>query len=58
MLTELYIEALLVDAKGADAVWDAWDQGKLSDFVAAWAWWSVRFTPGSGHWPDRIVKGR
>ena len=38
MLTCLYIEALLVDEKAADAVWEAWDKGELDDFVAAVAW--------------------
>jgi hypothetical protein len=27
MLTEIYIEALLVDEDLADQVWDAWDEG-------------------------------
>ncbi len=28
MLTEIYIEALLVDEEAADHVWEAWDKGK------------------------------
>ncbi len=32
MLTEIYIEALLVDEELADQVWDAWDKGEISDF--------------------------
>ena len=28
MLTELYIEALLVDEELADLVWEAWDAGR------------------------------
>jgi len=27
MLTEIYIEALLVDEELADQVWEAWDKG-------------------------------
>ena len=27
MLTEIYIEALLVDEELADQVWEAWDEG-------------------------------
>lgn len=27
MLTEMYIEALLVDEELADQVWEAWDKG-------------------------------
>ncbi len=41
MLTRLYIEALLADEKAADAVWEAWDSGEISDFVAAWVWWAI-----------------
>ena len=36
MLTEIYIEALLVDEELADQVWELWDSGLLSDSVAAW----------------------
>ena len=38
MLTEVYIEALLVDPDLADQVWDAWDGGRISDNLAAIAW--------------------
>ena len=38
MLTEIYIEALLVDEELADQVWGAWDRGEIGDSVAAWAW--------------------
>jgi len=41
MLTQLYIEALLVDEEAADAVWEAWDKGEIGDVVAAWAWWRI-----------------
>ncbi len=41
MLTEIYIEALLVDEGLADQVWEAWDAGEISDAVAAWAWLKV-----------------
>ena len=34
MLTEIYIEALLVDVELADQVWEAWDTGEISDFWA------------------------
>ena len=34
MLTELYIEALLVDEDLADQVWEIWDCGQVSDDVA------------------------
>ena len=38
MLTEIYIEALLVDEELADLVWEAWDSGLLSAVVAYLAW--------------------
>ena len=40
MLTEIYIEALLVDEEAADKVWEAWDDGKIGDLSASymWAW--------------------
>ena len=52
MLTEAYIEALLVDEELADQVWQAWDIGEIDDQVAFIAWWLVadgRFTLKSGH---------
>ncbi len=30
MLTEIYIEALLVDEVLADQVWEAWDVGEIN----------------------------
>ena len=41
MLTEIYIEALLVDEELADQVWEVWYSGEIDDMVAAWAWWSI-----------------
>jgi len=41
MLTEIYIEALLVDEDLADQVWEAWDAGKADDQVAWLAWWLI-----------------
>ncbi len=38
MLTEIYIEALLVDEELADQVWEAWNAGEIDDAVALWAW--------------------
>jgi len=38
MLTEIYIEALLVDEKLADQVWKAWDVGEIDDQIAWIAW--------------------
>ena len=38
MLTEIYIEALLVDEELADQVWEAWDKGEIDDQVVWLAW--------------------
>ena len=38
MLTEIYIEALLVDEDLADQVWELWIVGVIPDDLAAWAW--------------------
>ena len=34
MLTNIYIEALLVNEYLADQVWEAWDMGEIDDQVA------------------------
>ncbi len=39
MLTEIYIEALLVDEELADQVWEAWDVGEIDETTAVLAWW-------------------
>ncbi len=31
MLTEAYIEALLVNEEAADQAWEAWDKGEIDD---------------------------
>ncbi len=38
MLTEIYIEALLVDGELADQVWEAWDKREIDDAIACAAW--------------------
>ena len=38
MLTEIYIEALLVDAELADQVWQLWRDGQADDQTACIAW--------------------
>ena len=38
MLTETYIEALLVDEDLADEVWEAWDAGEISDKTTCIGW--------------------
>ena len=41
MLTEIYIEALLVDEEMTDQVWEAWDAQTLNDEAAGIAWMLV-----------------
>ena len=38
MLTQIYMEALLVDEVLADQVWETWDKGEIDDALAAIAW--------------------
>lgn len=38
MLTEIYIEALLVDEDLVDQVWEAWDNGEIDDLTAYETW--------------------
>lgn len=42
MLTEFYIEALLVDEDLADQVWYMWNAGVIDDELAAIAWFLLR----------------
>ncbi len=61
MLTEIYIEALLVDEELADQVWEAWDKGEIGDLNAWLGWWLIaggRFTPNSGRRSGRVLRGR
>lgn len=46
MLTELHIEALLVDKEAADMAWEAWNAGLIPDDLAAWAWCILAATGG------------
>ena len=41
MLTEIYIEALLVDEELADEVWEACEAGEFDDQMAWLAWWLI-----------------
>jgi len=41
MLTELYIEASLVDEELADQVWETWNVSKIDDLLAFIAWFSI-----------------
>ena len=46
MLTEIYIEALLVDEELADQVWEAWDVGGIDDLCALVLWAILSNDPG------------
>ena len=46
MLTETYIEALLVNEELADQVWEAWDAGVIDDQAAYIAWILIAYVPG------------
>ncbi len=41
MLSEIYVEDLLVDEELADQVWEAWDTGEIDDWLTVIAWWSI-----------------
>ena len=41
MLTEIYVQALLVDEELADQVWKAWAKGEIDDQVVCLAWWTI-----------------
>ncbi len=47
MLTEIYIEALLVDEELADQVWEAWGAGEIDDFAVYFLWLLVSFSSPS-----------
>ena len=38
MLTEVYIEALLVNQELADQVWELWNAGEIDDLAVCVAW--------------------
>ena len=38
MLSEIYIEALLVSEELADQVWEAWDKGEIDGQTVCIAW--------------------
>ncbi len=56
MLTEIYIEALLVDEELADQVWEAWDKGEIDDRTAWLAWWLITLTVRTFRRSRRIKK--
>ena len=47
MLSEVYIEALLVDEDLADRVWVLWNAGVITDDLAVTAWAILAIRVGS-----------
>jgi hypothetical protein len=41
MLNRLYQQAYILDPIAADAIWEEWWSGDLTDFAVGWAWWNV-----------------
>ncbi len=66
MLSEIYIEALLVDEELADQVWKNWDAGETDDLTALRLWWIVATQSGlhrnyeyhHQYWPVPRLCGR
>ena len=44
MLTDIYIETLLVDEELADQGWKAWDDGQIDEVTAILAWSAVAYS--------------
>ena len=58
MLTEIYIEALLIGEEMADQVWEAWDKGGIDDAIACTAWMIIA-RKNAGRRPERTMnRGR
>ncbi len=55
MLTEIYIEALLVDKELADQVWDA---GEIDDFIALRVWWWIVVSGTHKFWCWRTIENQ
>ncbi len=45
MLSQPYIDALLVDEEAADQVWEAWDKGEIDNGTAHLAWGIIANNP-------------
>ncbi len=44
MLTEIYVEALLVDEELADQVWEEWEAGEIDEPTAFLMWVLVAYS--------------
>ena len=55
MLTENYIEALLVDEELAGQVWKVWDFGEMDDLITLRAWWWMVVSSTHKFWWWRTI---
>ena len=53
MLTEIYIEALLVDEELADQVWEAWYAGEIDEQLTGIAWMLIVCSVDDQHLYDQ-----
>ena len=58
MLTEIYIEALLVDAELADQVWEAWNKREIDDLIALRVWWWMVVSGTHKFWCWRTIENQ
>ena len=61
MLTEIYVEALLIDEALADQIWESWDKGAIDDQVGYFRWCLIagnRLTSESRYWGGKVLRGR
>ncbi len=58
MLTEIYIEALLVDEELADQVQAALVAGEIDDFIALRAWWWMVVSGTHKFWCWRTIENQ
>ncbi len=56
MLTENYIEALLVDKELAGQIWKAWDFGEMDDLITLRAWWWMVVSSTHKFWCWRTIE--
>ncbi len=58
MLTDIYIEALLVDEELADQVWEAWEMGEIDDVAAYLSWTQVVTGKAKGVRTKECIPGK
>ena len=58
MLTEIYIETLLVDEELADQVWKAWNKREIDDLIALRVWWWIVVNGTHKFWCWRTMENQ